>query len=87
MGTDAPSPLKRLFSATLEGPDAHKVTVEAAMTRGLPGFAIVGLPSSSIQESRDRIKAALSHSGFTFPPLKITVNLSPSDLFYVHLTA
>ena len=72
--------MKRLRSATLEGLDAQPVEVETTFTKGLPGFQIVGLGSTAIQESRERVKAALLTGGFAFPPLKITVNLSPSDL-------
>lgn len=56
------------------------VEVEADITRGLPAFNIVGLPDSSIKESKDRIRVALINSSFKFPPGRITVNLSPADL-------
>ena len=72
--------MKHLLSATLDGLDARVVDVETTFTKGLPGFTIVGLGSAAIQESRERVKAALLTGGFAFPPLKITVNLSPSDL-------
>ncbi|NOR55739.1 MAG: YifB family Mg chelatase-like AAA ATPase, partial [Sulfurovum sp.] len=48
--------------------------------KGLPGFSVVGLASSDIQEAKERTKSALLTNNFVFPPLKITVNLSPSDL-------
>ncbi|RUM70181.1 MAG: ATP-binding protein, partial [Sulfurovum sp.] len=48
--------------------------------KGLPGFTVVGLASSDIQEAKERVKSALLVNGFVFPPLKITVNLSPSDI-------
>ncbi len=72
--------MKKLLSATIIGFDATKVEVETTMTRGLPSFSIVGLANSAILESRDRIKSALLTNSFKFPPLKITVNLSPSDI-------
>lgn len=72
--------MKSLQCATLIANKAHKVDVESAYIRALPGFSIVGLPSQSIQESKDRIKSALLATGFSFPAQKITVNLSPSDL-------
>ncbi|WP_201352280.1 YifB family Mg chelatase-like AAA ATPase [Hydrogenimonas urashimensis] len=72
--------MKHLRSATLDGLDAKPVDVEATFTKGLPAFGIVGLGSTSIQESKERVKSALLTNGFSFPPLKITVNLSPSDL-------
>jgi magnesium chelatase family protein len=72
--------VKRLQCATQDANTAYVVEVESAFVRALPGFAIVGLPSQSIQESKDRIKSALLGIGFSFPAQKITINLSPSDL-------
>ncbi len=72
--------MKRLYSATLQANRAEVVAVESAFVRALPGFSIVGLPSQSIQESKDRIKSALLSVGFQFPAQKITINLSPSDM-------
>ena len=72
--------VNRLTCATLDGVNAKVIEVEATFTKGLPGFAVVGLASNDIQESKERTKSALLTNGFVFPPLKITVNLSPSDL-------
>ncbi|MGE4294335.1 MAG: magnesium chelatase domain-containing protein [Campylobacterales bacterium] len=76
----ARSLVKQIRSATLEGAIAHDVLLEASFTRGLPGFSIVGLGDEAIKEAKERVKSALMLSGFQFPPLKITVNLSPGDL-------
>ncbi len=72
--------MKHLLAATLDGIEAKPVDVETTFTKGLPAFGIVGLAGSSIQESKERVKSALLTNGFKFPPLRITVNLSPSDL-------
>jgi magnesium chelatase family protein len=69
-----------LTCATLDGLNAKLIEVEATFTKGLPGFAVVGLASSDIQEAKERVKSALLINGFKFPPLKITINLSPSDI-------
>jgi len=69
-----------LKCATLEGVNAKMIEVEATFTKGLPGFSVVGLASNDIQEAKERVKSALLINEFVFPPLKITVNLSPSDL-------
>ena len=69
-----------LTCATLEGVNAKVIEIEATFTKGLPGFAVVGLASSDIQEAKERTKSALLTNDFVFPPLKITINLSPSDL-------
>jgi len=72
--------VNHLICATLDGLSAKVIEVEATFTKGLPGFAVVGLASSDIQEAKERVKSALLTNEFVFPPLKITVNLSPSDL-------
>ncbi len=68
-----------ISSATLNGVQAKEISVEATFTKGLPSFSVVGLAGSDIQEAKERVKAVLLTNGFTFPPLKITINLAPSD--------
>jgi magnesium chelatase family protein len=72
--------MKILKSASLDTIDAICIDVESTFTKGLPTFTIVGMISTSISESKDRVKSALLINGFKFPPLKITVNLSPSEI-------
>jgi len=72
--------VNHLTCATLDGLTAKTIEVEATFTKGLPGFSVVGLASSDIQEAKERVKSALLTNDFIFPPLKITINLSPSDL-------
>jgi len=79
-GRSSPAEINTLASATLEGVRARRIEVEATFTKGLPGFAVVGLAGNDIQEARERVKAALLTNEFVFPPLKITINLSPSEL-------
>jgi len=67
-------------SASLWGTDALGVVVEAHVQGGLPTFGIVGLPDSSVKESRDRVRSAIINSGLDFPPKRITVNLAPADV-------
>lgn len=74
------SKVKHAKCATLYGNKAYEVNVESTLVRALPGFSIVGMADQSIQESRERIKSALSSINFQFPAQKITINLSPSDL-------
>ena len=71
--------VNRLTCATLDGVNAQVIEVEATFTKGLPGFAVVGLASSDIQEAKERVKSALLTNAFVFPPLKITVGLFPSE--------
>jgi len=72
--------VNRLSCATLEGVNAKVIEVEATFTKGLPGFAVVGLASADIQEAKERVKSALLVNEFVFPPLKITIGLSPSEI-------
>lgn len=72
--------LARVWSATIVGVDAVKVGVEVDVSGGLPKITVVGLPDTAVQESRERVKAAIKNSGFAFPVRKITVNLTPADL-------
>ena len=72
--------MKTITCATMDGFNAKIVDVEVAFVRALPSFTIVGLAQTSIQESKERVKSALSTIDFKFPPQKVTVNLSPSDL-------
>ncbi len=67
-------------SATLLGVEGHQVRVEVHVSDGIPGFTVVGLPDASCRESRDRVRAALMCSGFTFPVRRVTVNLAPTNL-------
>ncbi|HEV8440422.1 MAG TPA: YifB family Mg chelatase-like AAA ATPase, partial [Methylomirabilota bacterium] len=72
--------LARVHSATLHGIEAALVSVEVDVTSGLPSFTTVGLPDSTVRESRDRIRAAIRNARFEFPVERITVNLAPADL-------
>ena len=68
------------LSATVVGVDAREVRVEVFVSGGLPSFTVVGLPGAAVQESRERVRAALKHLGAAMPPSRITVNLAPADV-------
>ena len=72
--------MKKVYSGSFEGINAKTVSVETSFSNGLPSFSIVGLGGNEIQESRDRVKSALSANEYIFPPKRVTTNLSPSDL-------
>jgi magnesium chelatase family protein len=67
-------------SYAIQGIDAQQITVEADIKGGLGKFSIVGLPSNSVKESKDRVSAAIKNSGFRFPTHSYTVNLAPADI-------
>jgi len=72
--------VKEIPSGTLKGFEGVSVSVEVSLIKGIPSFTIVGLGGKAVQESRERVKTALSNIGFKFPPAKIVVNLSPADV-------
>jgi magnesium chelatase family protein len=67
-------------SATLRGVDGQLVTVEVHVSRGLPGYTVVGLPDAAGRESRERVRAALLSSQLEWPMRRVTVNLAPADV-------
>ncbi len=70
----------RAHTVAFEGVEARAVEVQCAITAGLPGFSIVGLPNKAVREARERVSAALTSLAIALPSRKITVNLSPADL-------
>lgn len=70
----------RVKSLTNVGLKVYEVIVEVDISSGLPSFTIVGLPDTSIQEAKERVRAAIKNSGFEFPVRKITINLAPGEL-------
>lgn len=72
--------LAKVLSAALVGLDAHLIDVEVDIAGGLPQFSVVGLPDTTVRESRDRVRSALKNTGFHFPAKRITVNLAPADI-------
>lgn len=73
--------LAKVRSSVLHGIDAREVTVEVDVNfQGLPSFSIVGLPDAAVRESIQRVKKAITNSGFTFPGHRITVNLAPAGI-------
>jgi magnesium chelatase family protein len=72
--------LGRAFSVAVRGLDGQIVEIEADIAAGLPGFHLVGLPDAALQESRDRVRAAITNSCHTWPMSRLTLALSPATL-------
>lgn len=70
----------RVRSIGLIGLEGHAVTVEAYVAAGLPTVTLSGLPDTSLNEARDRVRAAVVNAGQEWPNRRITVNLLPADL-------
>lgn len=67
-------------SLGLFGIDSVCVEVEIDISRGIPAFDIVGLPDTSVKESKDRVRSAIKNCGFGFPTTRIIINLAPADI-------
>lgn len=73
--------LAKVFSGATVGLSGVPIEVEVDVASGgLPSFTIVGLPDKAVEESKERVRAALKNCGADFPPRRITVNLAPADL-------
>jgi len=72
--------ISKVSTATVSGIDGIKIDVEVDISYGLPAFSIVGLPETSVRESKERVRAAIKNSGFEFPNDRITINLAPADV-------
>jgi magnesium chelatase family protein len=72
--------LSRVLSSAVFGVEAFIVEVEVDIRHGLPSFTTVGLPETAVKESKDRVKSAISNSGYRFPDNRITINLAPADI-------
>lgn len=73
----------RVYGAQTSALTPHIVSVETDLSRGLHSFTLVGLPDKAVEESRDRIAAAIKHAGFESPKSrnqKIVISLAPADL-------
>jgi len=70
----------RTRSAVCAGIEGREVIVETDISRGLPGIGLVGLASTMVMESRERIRSAIENSGYEYPKGRITVNLTPASL-------
>ena len=72
--------LARVYSCAVIGLDGVVVEVEVDYTSGFPGMTIVGLPDAAIQESRERVQAAVRNAGVPFPRKRLVVNLAPASV-------
>lgn len=69
----------KIYSCGLSGVNSYPVEIEVDISGGLPNFILVGLPDTAINESKERVRAAIKSSGLEFPSKKIVVNLAPAD--------
>ncbi|MCA9370199.1 MAG: YifB family Mg chelatase-like AAA ATPase [Pseudomonadales bacterium] len=72
--------LSRTYTATTLGFDPLKIEVEVDAVRGAPNLVLIGLPSKAVDESKERITAALLNNGFYLQSKRTVVNLAPADI-------
>jgi magnesium chelatase family protein len=72
--------LGRAFSVAIRGVEGVIVEIEADIASGLPGVHLVGLGDAALQESRDRVRAAITNCGNEWPMSRLTLALSPATL-------
>lgn len=72
--------LAKVMSCAVVGLDAEPITVEVDLASGLEKVTLVGLPDAAVRESSERVRAAITNSGYFFPQHRLTVNLAPADL-------
>jgi len=70
----------KVLTGAVSGLEGKSVIVEADFSNGLPAFEVVGLPDTTVKESKERVRAALKNSGFEFPVKRAVINLAPADL-------
>lgn len=70
--------LSKIKSMSLLGVDGYLVDVEVDISGGLPSWEVVGLPDTSVRESKERVKAAIQNTGVEFKSRKIVINLAPA---------
>jgi magnesium chelatase family protein len=64
----------------VHGLDGWPIRVEVDVAPGLPGFTLVGMADTALQEARERVRGAIRNSGYEYPPRRLTVNLAPAEL-------
>lgn len=64
---------------SLNGLDGYLIEVQVDVSPGIPNWDIVGLPDTSVRESKERVRIAIRNSGFEFQSRKIVVNLAPAS--------
>lgn len=72
--------IAKIYSAIPQGYNGEIIEVEGDINQGLPSLNIVGMANKTISEARERVRSAITSSGFSFPTRKLTINLAPAEL-------
>ena len=72
--------INKTKSGILNGVTGYLIDIEVDISQGMPYFSIVGLAGTEVKESKERVRSAITNSGYLFPMKRIVVNLSPAYL-------
>lgn len=72
--------IAKIYSAIPQGYNGEIIEVEGGINQGLPSLNIVGMANKTVSEARERVRSAITSSGFSFPTRKLTINLAPAEL-------
>ena len=72
--------INKVKAGMILGIEGRIIDVEIDIGKGMPCFSIVGLAGTEVKESKERVRSAITNSGYDFPLKRIVVNLSPADL-------
>jgi magnesium chelatase family protein len=72
--------LARVLAINLIGLRGEAIDIEVDVSNGLPSYSLLGLPDATLNESRERIRAAILNSAKNWPNRKVTVSLAPAWL-------
>lgn len=70
----------RVMTGALNGIESILATVEVDVSKGMPGFEMVGQLNNEVREARERVRVALKNADIDIPPLRITVSISPAEM-------
>ncbi len=66
-------------SMSLQGLEGFLVDVQVDVSHGMPNWEVVGLPDTTVKESKERVRTAIKNSGYEFQSRRIVINLAPAD--------
>ncbi len=72
--------ISQILTASIIGLEVYQIQVEVDVNNSLPSVSIVGLPDTSVNEAKERVRSAIKNSGYDFPNKKVVVNLAPADI-------
>lgn len=72
--------LAKLNSYGLNGIEGCPISVEVDLSSGMQRVDTVGLPDNAVKESKERVRSAICNSGYSYPEMRVLVNLAPADI-------